>query len=226
MSEINWFKFENKDLDFPIYNKNPYVPKWGWIVLFISLIICYIFVGTESVIPAIVSMLIPLIPLLYFLKWDYHAIFQKPKAKDIALAIGLFIGYLIYAAVMAAILDQFGFSGVTTQDISSTAAIIPALFFSLMGEEFIKLIPFLFLLTVFFKYSDNRKLSVIASMLVVMIMFAALHAEDLRTLVFAIFVQGFGSIFEFIGYFKTKNVFISYLTHLMTDIFITLLHFI
>lgn len=25
------FRFENDDLDFPIYDKNPYVPKWdGW----------------------------------------------------------------------------------------------------------------------------------------------------------------------------------------------------
>ena len=24
------------------------------------------------------------VPVLYFLKWDYHAIFQRPKAKDIA----------------------------------------------------------------------------------------------------------------------------------------------
>jgi len=33
-------------------------------------------------------------------------------------------------------------------------------------------------------------------------------------------MQGLGSIFEFYGYIKTKNVFISYITHLLTDVFI------
>ena len=37
---------------------------------------------------------------------------------------------------------------------------------------------------------------------------------------FALAIQGFGSIFEFIGYIKTKNILISYITHLCTDIFI------
>lgn len=36
MSNIDWFKFEDKDIDFPFYKKNPYIPKWGWIVLFIA----------------------------------------------------------------------------------------------------------------------------------------------------------------------------------------------
>lgn len=29
MSNIDWFKFEDKDIDFPFYKKNPYIPKWG-----------------------------------------------------------------------------------------------------------------------------------------------------------------------------------------------------
>ena len=53
-----------------------------------------------------------------------------------------------------------------------------------------------------------------------MIFFASLHAYNFKMFIFAIFVQGFGSIFEFIGYIKTKNIFVSYITHLCTDIFI------
>lgn len=39
MVEIDRFKFEDKDYDFPVYNKNPYIPKWGWVVLFVTFLI-------------------------------------------------------------------------------------------------------------------------------------------------------------------------------------------
>ena len=29
MTEIDRFKFEDDGFDFPFYNKNPYIPKWG-----------------------------------------------------------------------------------------------------------------------------------------------------------------------------------------------------
>ncbi|MBR0270619.1 MAG: hypothetical protein IJQ68_01285 [Methanobrevibacter sp.] len=57
-------------------------------------------------------------------------------------------------------------------------------------------------------------------MLIVMAFFASLHSFDLNTFMFALVVQGLGSIFEFIGYIKTKNILISYITHLCTDVFI------
>ena len=39
MTETDWFKFEDKDYDFPFYKKNPYIPKWGWVVLFLAFLI-------------------------------------------------------------------------------------------------------------------------------------------------------------------------------------------
>ena len=89
-----------------------------------------------------------------------------------------------------------------------------------MGEELIKLIPFLFFLRLFFKFSNNRKLSIVAAMILVMVFFAMLHLMDLKSLPSVLLIQGLGSIFEFYGYIKTKNVFVSYITHLLTDVFI------
>lgn len=224
MSEISWFNFENKDLDFPIYKKNPHVPKWGWIVLLIAMLAGFIFMIGTSIFAALLSMLIILIPLLYFLKWDYKAIFQKPKAKDIGLAMALFVGYIIYSLLMGTALEYLGIVGGDLVDYATmTWMSIPPLFFSLMSEELIKFIPFMFFMRVIYKYSNNRKLSVIVSMIIVMIFFASLHALDFNMFLFAIFVQGLGSIFEFIGYIKTKNILISYITHLCTDVFIFIL---
>lgn len=162
-----------------------------------------------------------IVPVLYFLKWDYKAIFRTPARRDILLAVGLFIGYFVYAMVMEAILKQFGI--VSNGPINQESVTVMTLFtsiFSLMGEEFLKFIPFMFFLRVIYKFSNNRKLSVIISMLIVMVMFAYMHSFDPALFIFALFIQGFGSIFEFYGYIKTKSIWIPYLSHLFTDYFI------
>ena len=221
MSGIDWFRFEDKDLDFPFYKKNPYVPKWGWIVLFFAWFIGFVLTMSPKLPFAILSCIVFIVPVLYFLKWDWHAIFQKPRLKDIALAIALFIGYLIYATVVSMILGHFGIvsSGLGEQSSVSLMDAV-TLVFSIMSEEFVKFIPFMFFLRVCYKFSENRKLSIVLSVLLVMAMFASMHAYNYVMFIFALFIQGFGSIFEFIAYIKTKNVLVSYITHLFTDVFI------
>ena len=224
---IDWFNFENKDRDFPFYNKNPHVPKWGWVVLFIMLFVGLMGTGSEIYITVFTTLLL-VGSVLYFLKWDYKAIFQVPKPRDIALAVGLFVGYMIYVMIVGFLLEHFAITGPDLMGSDPiTAMSYVSLIFSLLSEEIIKFIPFMFFMRLIYKYSDNRKLSVVVSMLLVMIFFAYLHAFDLNLLKFTIFIQGFGSIFEFYGYIKTKNILISYITHLCTDVFImavTMLH--
>ena len=224
MENIDWFGFEDKDLDFPFYRKNPHVPKWGWLVLFFIIPIGLLFTVIPHLHSTIIGCIVLIVPVLYFLKWDYKAIFQKPKPKDIALALALFVGYMVYAIVMSMVLEQLGIvsEGLIDTETVSLMTIVP-LFFSLMGEEFIKFIPFMFFLRLCFKFSQNRKFSIILSVIIVMVFFASLHAYSFEMFIFAIFIQGLGSIFEFIGYIKTKNILISYITHLSTDLFVYLL---
>lgn len=152
------------------------------------------------------------------LKWDYKAIFQKPKPKDVALAVALFLGYIVYALAMSTLLEHFGImGGELIEENSITVMTLITSVFSLMSEEFIKFIPFVFFLRLCFKFSNNRKLSIIVSVALVMVIFASLHAYTFNMFLFALCIQGFGSIFEFIGYIKTKNILISYITHFCTD---------
>lgn len=224
MTDLDRFKFEDEGYDFPFYNKNPHIPKWGWIVLFIVLIIGTLLSMSESLHKTILCCIVFIVPILYFLKWDYKAIFRMPSHRDILLAVALFIGYMIYSISMGAILEQFGIvSSGTVDQASVTVMTLFTSIFSLMGEEFLKFIPFMFLLRVFYKYSKNRKISVIISVAIVMVMFACLHAYNPIMLIFALFIQGFGSIFEFYGYIKTKNILVCYLTHLLTDWFVFIL---
>jgi hypothetical protein len=229
MTIVDRFKFEDEGYDFPFYNKNPHIPKWGWIVLLITFIIGAISSFSSQIHIIILGCIVFIVPVLYFLKWDYKAIFRMPSRKDIALAVVLFIGYILYSMLMEMILKQFGIvSPGTTSPESINIMTMFTSIFSLMGEEFLKFIPFMFFLRVIYKFSNNRKLSVIISVAIIMIMFASLHAYNSTMLIFALFIQGFGSIFEFYGYIKTKNIFIPYLSHLFTDefvFFITLLGF-
>jgi len=221
MLNSEFFNFENKHLDFPFYKKNPYVPKIGWIILFLSMIIALLAEGiiNNELVSGILFCLIPLITILYYLKWDYKRIFQRPSANDIILAVALFIGYIIYALIMGYALDLLSLSGsALVNENSVTFITILSLFPSLMGEELIKFIPLMFFLRIIYKYTENRKLSIILSMFIVMMFFALLHLSDLHSIVSVIVLQGFGTIFEFYGYLKTKNIFISYLTHLLTDL--------
>lgn len=219
MSNVDRFKFENEGLDFPFYNNNPHIPKWGWIVLFFAMIMGMILSISTDIFKLILGCAVIIVPVLYFLKWDYKAIFQKPSGRDVALAVALFVGYMLYAFLMDFVLGHFGVVGGNPIGADPTWMDIPPLFLSLMIEELYKFIPFMFFLRVAFKFSNKRKLSVIVSMILVMLFFATLHADSWNMFVFAIFIQGFGSIFEFFGYIKTKNILVSYITHIITDIF-------
>ena len=221
MTETDWFKFEDKDYDFPFYKKNPYIPKWGWVVLFLAFLIGFFLSVYVKIHFSILGCIVLIVPVLYFLKWDYNAIFRIPSRRDLVLIVALFVGYMIYAVAIGALLDQIGIVSSGTVDPTSIDVMtLVNSIFSILGEEFIKFIPFMFLLRVIYKYTNNRKLSIIASVILIMIMFASLHAYNPIMFIFALCIQGVGSIFEFYGYIKTKNIMVPYLCHLLTDEFI------
>lgn len=224
MTALDRFKFEDGDFDFPFYNKNPHIPKWGWVVLFIVWFMGFFLAVSDKLHFALMGCIVLIVPVLYFLKWDYKAIFRKPSRRDLLLVVALFAGYMIYSLAIGMVLEQIGIVSSGTVDPTSVGAMILVItVFNVLGEEFIKFIPFMFLLRVIYKYSNNRKLSVIISVALIMIMFASMHAFNPIMFIFALFIQGFGSIFEFYGYIKTKNILISYITHLCTDVFLFIL---
>ena len=135
----------------------------------------------------------------------------------------MFAGYIIYAIVVSDILDIAGLSFTVSDPVAETLTLdsLFALIFLMMGEELFKFVPLMLLMRIIYKYSDNRKLSIIESALIVMICFGLLHWNPpYSTLVSALFLQGFGTVFEMYGYIKTKNLFVPYLSHFFTDFII------
>ncbi|MBE6493686.1 MAG: hypothetical protein E7Z84_03640 [Methanosphaera stadtmanae] len=219
---VDYFNFENKDLDFPFYNNNPRISKSKWLLLFIVLFVGLIISGlfSSQTLGAIIGLVIILLGLFYTLDWDYEKIFQKPGRKDVLLAIELFVCYIIYAIIMSSLLDFLSLSSTATNPLGITVTLDTtlSLFPFLMIEELLKFIPFSLALTVIYKFTNNRKLSVIMATLLIIIFFGLLHYTPENTIFSVLLLQGFGSIFEYIGYIKTKNILVCYITHLLTDL--------
>lgn len=224
MTGVDWFKFEDRDYDFPFYNNNPQITKRGWLVIFFAFLFGFFLATSEKFIISIIGCILLIVSVLYFLKWDYKAILRMPSRNDILLAVVLFIAYILYTLAMDPILAQFGIISSGTVDPTSFSVMTSFEFiFWVLGEEFIKFIPLMFFLRVLYKYTNNRKLSIIISVALVMLMFASMHAFNYVMLIYAVFIQGLGSIFEFYGYIKTKNIIVPFLCHLFTDEFILLM---
>lgn len=90
MTALDRFKFEDGDFDFPFYNKNPHIPKWGWVVLFIVWFMGFFLAVSDKLHFALMGCIVLIVPVLYFLKWDYKAIFRKPSRRDLLLVVGSF----------------------------------------------------------------------------------------------------------------------------------------
>ena len=210
----------DNDRDFPYYNEIPRMSKIGWLVLLICIPVSYFASGfisglSNDVIGSIFFLLILLVPLLYFSNWDYSLFFQKPTRNEFILAVSMALAYFAYSTVFTLLLNANGIPDVTKADANVVALI--SLVFSMMAEELIKFIPLMFLLRVFFKYTSNRRLSIMASSVITLIFFGLIHLEPTVSIISVLVVQGAGSIFHLSVYLKTKNLFVSYLSHLMTD---------
>ena len=88
----------------------------------------------------------------------------------------------------------------------------------LMGEELFKVIIILIMMLILYKLSKNRKASLAVSVFVALVAFGLMHAGEYGSILRVIIVQGLGSVFDVLLYLKTKNVFTSYLSHLIFDL--------
>ena len=213
--------FEKRD--FPFYNEIPKMSKIGWLVLLVSVPVAlfsfrYVCFYSNEFAGSIVFLLIMLIPLLYFSDWNYSLFFRKPTKDELILAVVMFLAFFIYSLIMTPLLDASGLASTGSGDAEIISII--SLVFSMMAEELMKFIPLMFLLRVLFKYTSNRRLSIMVSSAVTLVFFALIHLEPNVSLLSVLLIQGLGSLFHLYVYLKTKNLFASYLSHLMTDAFV------
>ena len=225
IDKLDFFKFEREGLDFPFYRNNPKLNIGKWIILGISFIITMVLIIIPSTFGVdfknLLYFLIPFIGFGIAVSWKYDLICKKFQRNDFKLIITLIVLELIFSIAIAFIMKSvFNIHGQTNPAIGNLDNIIFWIKFPLQifGEELLKIIPFLIFLTIFYKITDNRKISIVISTVVALIIFGIMHLPTYNNLIYSIIVIGFGSIFTMFGYLKTKNIFVSYLIHLLFDL--------
>lgn len=216
------FEFLDDGIDIPFYNDIPKLSVFDWGIILASLILM---IGYITVIP-ITNEYLPLaifltgtIPALYICKGNYGLFFKKLRLKDIKLIILCVIGVYIYVVLIRLILSPVGMTAHAGLDSSVSLLTIVNLLLQVLGEEFFKVFILLIAMYLVYKITGNRNMSIFIGIIASMIIFGLAHYDAYDGKILQILlVQGFGSIFEYYAYLKTKNILVSYLIHLIQDL--------
>ncbi|WP_407377165.1 hypothetical protein [Methanobrevibacter sp.] len=228
----DFFKIEGQNEDVPFYNGIPEISKLSWIVLVIGLILYlitsrYIINSISELQFSLLSTAVILIPILYVTKGKITLFFKGLSYKDIVPIIGFALAGLIYSYIIAIILSGNLHAGIAPGGYTNINELI-ILAVQLIGEELFKIIMLVLFMAAIYKFSKNRKLSIILAGLQTLIIFGLCHETGIETLHKVLLVQGFGSVFNLILYIQTKNVTATYASHFIYDLLpdmIALMHF-
>lgn len=210
--------------DIPFYNNIPKLAKLDWAILTGSVLLL---IGFLTIIPlpseylSISFFLLGLLPALYICKGKYNIFFKKISLKDIKLIILLLIGMYIYSIVMGAVIVRLtgSIAGHSEMNTVPSLIFVISMIIQIFGEEFFKIFLLLILMYLVYRFTNNYKSSIIIGLIGSMVIFGLCHYRAYNGMILQILLlQGFGSIFEYFAYIKTKNIWVSYLLHLLRDI--------
>lgn len=223
----DFFKFEEANTDFPFYNNKPKLSIIDWIVLLAGIILFiglleYIDLPNENYYP-IAYFLATFLPLAFISRGKLGIYFKKLRKSDISVIVKCLIGYYLYAIIMVSLISFSGTPTASNAALESSMDIIfwINVFIQIMGEELFKLSLFLLLMFIIYKLAKNRKMSIVLSVLITLLVFGLMHHTAYAdSWLQIIFVIGLGSVFYLYAYLKTKNILTSYIVHLLIDLIV------
>ncbi len=222
MNKNCYLYFEDTDEDFPFYNeKNFLKSKKGISLLFSVILFIFLILGPIKFYAfeeQLVLFFIMTIPFLYAVDGKYEILFKKPKFQDITTIITGWLGFETYFMLLQIFMNYINFKRVPGLHIPGLELTLIANLFQIIGEELFRAVLFLILLYIFYKLTNDRKKSIILSLLIVLPTFGLLHINSINSMIQILIIQGFGSIFETYGYLKTKNVVIAVLIHILVNL--------
>lgn len=226
MIQLNrdYFSFENQDYDIPFYRDNPHLTKVNLALLLLGLVISAITVYVMPVnqyylIKATIITLTTLLPLTYALKGHLKTIFRLPALKDIITIVLALLCYFILSSLVSIVLNALTIPSLQDNAVSPDIGIsILSIIIQLIGEELEKLIVIILVMLFAFRYTTRKK-SVILAVVVSQIFFAMLHIPAYGPNILYLLLS-IGVVFSILPviYLKTKNITVTYLTHLFIDI--------
>lgn len=219
----DFFNFEEKEYDIPFYNNIPKLSKFEWGLLALGLILFYVvlivpIIASDEV-NSLLFCLVLLVPTLYVLKGNWSLMFRKIRRNDITPILIVVFLQAAYSFGMLYILSLLGLASKAPVDAEAqTTTIISFLSMAiqLMGEELFKVILLILVMHIVYRFL-NRKQSIIFSLIITLAAFGLLHAGFYGGAVNVLLIQGLGSIFEMYLYLKTKNIMVTYASHLLYD---------
>ena len=226
----DFFKFEEENTDFPFYNNKPKLSIIDWIVLLAGIILFiglleYIELPHENFYP-IAYFLVTFLPLAYISRGKLGLYFKKITKSDISIMVKCLIGYCVYSIIIVSIISLAGTPTASNAALESSMDFIfwINVFIQIMGEELFKLSLFLLMMFIIYKLTKNRKMSIVLSVLVTLLIFGLMHHTAYAdSWLQIILVIGLGSVFYLYAYLKTKNIWTSYIVHLIIDLIVFVL---
>lgn len=227
-----FFNFEEKDCDIPFYNGIPELSKGKWGLLVLGLILFFALIGVpidiSDTVFSILMCLVLLIPTLIALNGNWSLMFKKIRRSDLKPIIIAVVIQLVYSFLILYVLEYAGMtssSPASTETASTTLISFISMVIQLMGEELFQVILMIILMAITYKFL-NRKVSIVISVIITLAAFGFLHEGYYGGLLQVLLVQGLGSLLTLLLYIKTKNIMVSYASHLLYDCFPLLLEII
>lgn len=230
MKKTNFFKFENKNDDFPFYNDESititHVQSLFILAATIGGVFIFQFVQIPSLISPFINIIFPLGALILVVGSKWTKLFRKIHLRDIKLVIITLVVMLIYSIISGILIAIYfgGNANPVATSVQTNSLYMNILLFlntipGLLGEELLTIIPFLVIL----KFSTHtlkvsRKKAVVIAWIVSSLIFGSLHLPTYKwNFIQAVFLISSTRLILTYTYMKTKNTWISFLVHILCD---------
>ncbi|MBQ6443591.1 MAG: CPBP family intramembrane metalloprotease [Methanosphaera sp.] len=233
MNQSQYFEFEDKKYDFPYYkNKEIFSKKTGLIMLLSVILFIILLFGPvkfKSPQEELILFLAMMIPFIIATGGKLGSLFKRPRLSDLKLVVLCVLGnlfLLLLIVIIQSIINTvipFDITH-TTQSFgeysSITALAFIASLFQIISEELFRVIIFLIMLYLMYRFTKDRKMSIMVAVFFSLLLFGLMHANTYGKILFCIFVMGFGTFFTLYPYLKTKNILLSILVHMIYNLLV------
>jgi len=165
--------------------------------------------------------LVLLVPTLIALNGNWNLMFKKIRRSDLKPILVVVVIEIVYSFMILYVLEFAGLTTpapVHTEVASTTLLSFISMVIQLMGEELFKVILLIILMFIACRFL-NRKVSMVISIIITLAAFGFLHEGFYGDLLQVLLVQGLGSLLTLLLYIKTRNIMVSYASHLLYDCF-------
>ena len=172
----------------------------------------------------LILFLAMMIPFIIATGGKLGSLFKRPRLSDLKLVVLCVLGdlfLLLLIVIIQSIINTvipFDITH-TTQSFGEYSSITASLF-QIISEELFRVIIFLIMLYLMYRFTKDRKMSIMVATFISLLIFGLMHANTYGKILFCIFVMGFGTFFTLYPYLKTKNILLSILVHMIYNLLV------